>query len=46
MIVCLLASPEKTTDLHLWPIVFIAEKYYNHSWHGKRIMPLAISMSL
>jgi hypothetical protein len=30
MVVCSLASPEKPTDTHLWPIVSVNEKHYNH----------------
>jgi hypothetical protein len=35
MVVCPLASPENTIGPHLWPIVSIFEKRYNHWWHGK-----------
>jgi hypothetical protein len=46
MILCPLASLEKPTDPHLWSIVSIDEKHYNHWWYGKRIMLLAISTSI
>jgi hypothetical protein len=36
MVVCLLASPEKPTDPHLWPIVSVDKKHYNHWWHEKK----------
>jgi hypothetical protein len=29
MVVCPLASPEKLTDPHLWPIISVHEKHYN-----------------
>jgi hypothetical protein len=35
MTACPLASPKKPTGLHLWPIVSVDEKHYNHWWHGK-----------
>jgi hypothetical protein len=28
--------PEKPTDPHLWPIVPVNEKHYNHWWHEKK----------
>jgi hypothetical protein len=31
-----LTSPEKPTDPHLWPIISVDEKHYNHWWHGKK----------
>jgi hypothetical protein len=34
--VCLLASPEKPIGPHLWPIVSVDEKHYNHWWHEKK----------
>jgi hypothetical protein len=46
MVACPLAFPENSTGPHLWPIVFVDEKHCNHWWHGKRIMPLAVSTSL
>jgi hypothetical protein len=30
MVVYPLASPEKPIGPHLWPIVFVDEKHYNH----------------
>jgi hypothetical protein len=44
--VCPLASPRKPTGPHLRPIISVDEKHYNHWWHGKRVMPIAISTSL
>jgi hypothetical protein len=34
-VVCPLASPEKPTGPHLWPIVPVDEKHYSHWWHEK-----------
>jgi hypothetical protein len=36
MVVYPLASPEKPIGPHLWPIVFVDEKHYNHWWHRKK----------
>jgi hypothetical protein len=30
MVACPLAFPNKSTDPHLWPIVYVDEKRYNH----------------
>jgi hypothetical protein len=35
MVQCQFASPEILIDPHLWPIVPIYEKHYNHWWNGK-----------
>jgi hypothetical protein len=35
-----------STGPHLWLIVSVDKKRYNHWWHGKRIMPLAVSTTL
>jgi hypothetical protein len=44
--VCPLASPEKPTSPHLWPIVSVDEKHYNIGGMGKTYMPLTLSISL
>jgi hypothetical protein len=36
MVVCPLASPENSADPHLWQIVSIDEKCYNHLWHAEK----------
>jgi hypothetical protein len=36
MDVCPLASPEKPTGPHLWPIIPVDEKHYSHWWHEKK----------
>jgi hypothetical protein len=43
---CPLASPEKPTDPHLWPIVPVDGKVTVIGGMRKRIMPLTISTSL
>jgi hypothetical protein len=35
MVACPLTFPEKSTNAHLWLIVFVNEKCYNHWWRRK-----------
>jgi hypothetical protein len=42
MVVCPLTFPKNSIGPHLWPIVSVDEKRYNHCWHSKKNYSICI----